>query len=456
MAPKFGTSGLRGLVSDLTDDLVADYVRAYLTACDHGGKVWVGHDRRASSPHIASVVVDTIRGQGVDVMVAGVVPTPALALAAGGAGAIMITGSHIPDDRNGMKFYTRAGEITKNDESAIMAARGQADLGLSGQLIHDDQVGARYVARYIDAFGDCLTGRRIGVYTHSAAGRDLLMGLMRGTGAEVVELGRSAAFVPIDTEAVDAEKQALFHHWAQENELDAIVSTDGDSDRPLMTDETGQMIKGDILAQIAAEVLGAKTIVTPISSNSGVDSKGFECVIRTKIGSPYVIEAMQRETSAVVGYEASGGFILGFAANGPTGPIAPLLTRDSFLPLIAVLAATKGKLSDRIGLEPPVFATADRLTDVPLEPMRLLMGKMVDSRCVRHYFLAQLEAEEASIDMTDGVRMTCDDGRVFHVRPSGNAPELRLYVEASDPVQAETALKQGLTLLNTMISSACC
>jgi len=126
MAPKFGTSGLRGLVTELTPALVADHVAAFLAACPAGTGLFVARDRRPSSPTLAEVVIDTGRAAGLTVTDCGAVPTPALALAAMGAGAaaVMVTGSHIPADRNGLKFYTPAGEITKAEEATILAALG--------------------------------------------------------------------------------------------------------------------------------------------------------------------------------------------------------------------------------------------------------------------------------------------------------------------------------------------
>ena len=101
MPPKFGTSGLRGLVTDLSDDLVTSYVRAFIATCPQGSAVHVGWDLRSSSPAIAQVVITAIRASGFKAISHGAVPTPALALAAMTAGnsAIMITGSHIPADR---------------------------------------------------------------------------------------------------------------------------------------------------------------------------------------------------------------------------------------------------------------------------------------------------------------------------------------------------------------------
>ena len=377
----------------------------------------------------------------------------------------MVTGSHIPADRNGLKFYTRAGEITKADEAAITAALGRASgevaaLGRSppgraaAPVAEDPHAGARFVARYVAAFGPrALAGRRIGLYAHSAVGRDLLAEGLRGLGAEVVELARSDTFIPVDTEAVDPDTRARLSAWADAHGLDAIVSTDGDSDRPMLTDETGRVIPGDVLGQITAEVLGADTVVTPVSSNSGVARKPcFARVVRTRIGSPFVIAGMAEAGGRVAGYEANGGFLLGFAAAGPAGPLAPLATRDSFLPILAPLvAAGAGPLSARVAAEPPVFTAADRLADCDDAAMRALVARLAGDAGARADLLAACAATEAAVDLTDGVRMTCADGRVLHVRPSGNAPELRLYVEAGDPDTAAAALAGGLDRLRQQL-----
>jgi phosphomannomutase len=268
MPPKFGTSGLRGLVTELTANLVADHVRAFIAACPVGTGLFVARDLRASSPDIADMVIAAARGEGLDVTDCGNLPTPALALASMGAGAaaVMVTGSHIPADRNGLKFYVPGGEIGKADEAAILANLGRVGAGSAGKVTVNTGAGADYVARYVAAYGDAMRGMTIGVYSHSAVGRDLLLDIVAGLGATVVELGRSATFIPVDTEAVDPAIRAQLKVWAKNHNLDAIVSTDGDGDRPLLTDEYGEVIVGDILGQITGSALGADIAVTPVSS----------------------------------------------------------------------------------------------------------------------------------------------------------------------------------------------
>jgi phosphomannomutase len=449
MSPKFGTSGLRGLVTELTPDLVADHVRAFIAACPVGTGLFVACDLRPSSRNIAAMVIAAARAEGLPVTNCGEVPTPALALASMGAGAaaVMVTGSHIPADRNGLKFYVPYGEIGKADEAAILANLGRASAERVGTVTKNTTSGADYVARNVGAYGPALTGRRIGVYSHSAVGRDLLLEIVAELGASVVELGRSATFIPVDTEAVDPAIRVQLRDWARDHELDAIVSTDGDGDRPLLTDASGKVIVGDILGQITGAALKADIAVTPVSSNTGAESL-FGTVVRTRIGSPFVIAGMEKAGGRVVGYEANGGFLLGFDAVGPAGPLPALATRDAVLPLLAPLAAAKDGLAALVASQPARFTAADRLQEVPTEKSIALVAEFDTNLDKRADFLALFDGEEAGVDRTDGLRMTLKDERIVHLRPSGNAPELRFYAEADSVDAAQRTLATGLAALS--------
>lgn len=370
----------------------------------------------------------------------------------------MVTGSHIPADRNGLKFYTPTGEITKADEAAILGhlgktARQSGGQGAAASLTVCTTAGADWVARYVTAFGaQALAGLRIGVWSHSAVSRDLLLTAFRALGAEVLELGRSDSFIPVDTEAVAPEARAQIAAWVAEHGLDALVSTDGDGDRPLLADGQGQVIPGDVLGQIAAAALGAETVVTPVSSNTGAEAGGrFAQVIRTKIGSPFVIAGMEAAGGRVAGYEANGGFLLGFAAQGPAGPLPPLMTRDSLLPMVATLAEARraGGLGPRLAMEPARFTAADRLEEIPTEVSAAFIAGLNGDEARISAFIETVVEVLSGIDRTDGLRLTLASGRVLHMRPSGNAPEFRLYAEAESRTIADDLLARGLARLAT-------
>ena len=364
-AVSFGTSGLRALVTDLTPEVTSAYARAFVRALRSLGArpdaCVIGWDLRPSSPAIAAAICAGLEAEGVRPEIAGACPTPAIGLRAIATGrpAIVVTGSHIPFDRNGVKFFTARGEITKADETAIAAADASELLidaaALEGALQRwraaltqpSGETLAAYRARFLDAFAPgALAGLRIGVYEHSAVGRDLLTSLLADLGAQAIALGRSDSFVPIDTEVVLPEDEARAAAWCAQHHLDAVVSTDGDGDRPWICDERGAFLRGDVVGVIAARRLGVNAIATPVSSNTMLEKSGlFRAIARTRIGSPFVIDAMEalaREPGlTVAGYEANGGFLTQTATHMNGAVLSPLPTRDSILPILLVLTSAK-------------------------------------------------------------------------------------------------------------------
>jgi phosphomannomutase len=468
---KFGTSGLRGLVSEMRDAVCEAYAAAFVEHLRNAGAppdaVLVGRDLRPSSPRIAAACLRALRAQGVRAIDCGALPTPALALEAArrGAAAVMVTGSHIPFDRNGIKFYRADGEITKADEAGIAAALAAPGPAAGGAAPAVAGIGAevceRYIARYVDFFGPGrLAGRRIGVYQHSAAGRDLLSATLRRLGAEVIDIGRTDRFVPIDTEAVAPEDAARLRDWVQEHRLEALVSTDGDGDRPLIANETGTTLRGDAVGALTARFLGADAVATPLSSSTAVERCGwFPTVRRTRIGSPWVIEAiveMKRAGARLpVGYEANGGFLLGGTAVAPDGRTLPALpTRDAMTPIVALLSAmaADGRTLAELAADLPSRVTAsDRVPEVPEEVSGRLLAALSADAAARWALLDGIAAPPAAVDTLDGVRMTLASGEIVHLRASGNAPELRCYTEADSRPDAERLLGEVVRRVEVLL-----
>jgi phosphomannomutase len=452
---KFGTSGLRGLARDLEGEASARYAAAFVRYLAGRGPVralLVGRDLRASSPAIAASVA---AGAGVPVIDCGELPTPALAFEAMRLGlpAIMVTGSHIPAERNGMKFYRADGEIDKQDEQGILAALDAGGVSRAGPVTAEPGALARYRARYGGlAEPGFLRGRRIGVWQHSSVARDLLVEVLGGYGAEIVPLGRSEVFVPVDTEAVPADVAAKMAGWVAAHRLDALVSTDGDADRPLLVDENGALVRGDLIGVLAARYLGADSVVTPVTSNSAIEGTGFfSQVIRTRVGSPYVIEGMAQGAGIVAGFEANGGLLLGSDINRGGATLTALPTRDALLPLLAVLASSREAgqtLSAFIADSMPArHARSDRLEHVPSDRSALLLARLEDDAAG---FLAA-QGEVAAVSRIDGLRYELVGGDVIHYRPSGNAPELRCYTEAGSAARADALLEWGLRAAEAVV-----
>ena len=455
---KFGTSGLRGLVTDLVGGPSYAYASAFFRSVSEGeGRrtVVIGRDLRDSSPGIAATVADAAAGAGFTAIDCGPLPTPALALEAmrRGAYAVMVTGSHIPENRNGLKFYRPEGEITKADETAILAAleEGAPDGQASTPATPEPDAIARYQQRYAAAFApDILRGLRIAVYQQSSVSRDLMADLLAGFGAQVTPIGRSHVFVPIDTEAHRPEDIAFIRDVMEPGSFDALVTTDGDADRPLVADGAGRILRGDVLGLITARFLGADTVVVPVTAGSALEhSGGFRKVVRTKVGSPFVIAGMEEATSAgariVAGFEANGGFLLGSDVTLHGRTLAALPTRDAMLPILATLAAVRAagtSLADLVASLDAGETASDRLPNTPSETSAAFLKRLRDPD-FRAAFLGPI-GSSASIDQQDGIRIELNGGRTIHFRASGNAPELRCYAEAKTAHEAQDLVRWGL------------
>lgn len=537
-ALQFGTSGRRGQVVHLTQlevfiNAVAELEFLQSLPKSEGGIVkgddfFYARDLRPSScayvpeqqgrGELAQTIEQAIHYAGMQPVNLGQIPTPALTHYAllQGKGSIMITGSHIPFDRNGYKTNTSKGELLKQHEQPINEKVSQVrqrfyQQAFADSLFDEDgrfKSGSKqlsvehpdaaeiYRQRYVNFFGgNALSGMRLLVYQHSAVGRDLVVEILRALGAVVVAVGRSETFVPIDTENMDAEQLAVIQSLYQQalsdhGQFDAIVSTDGDSDRPLLlgVDEQTAAVRffgGDLVGMLTAKLLGADAVVVPISSNDGIDRGGLKDIVgpKTRIGSPYVIAGMEqalvRGKQAVCGWEANGGFLTGSDIRWENRLLTALPTRDAVLPILAVLYMAKREdvaLSQLFSCLPKRFSRAGLIKQFPrtlglsivkqlspanaaIETVIFLVDKIVFLDKNEQKINSANEDGEAlkiikqqltqvfttvlgfgkieRINYTDGVRIFFGNGDTAHIRPSGNADELRLYAVADSQQRAD-------------------
>lgn len=460
---QFGTSGARGLVTQFTNQACAAFTHAFINTMKQWFKfkyVAVAIDNRPSSEYIARACIDAIKKQGLEPIYYGVIPTPALASSAmeDNIPCIMVTGSHIPFDRNGLKFYRPDGEITKLDEQDIINIDVifETSPEISVLPCIDSLAGERYISRYLSIFdGALLTGKRIGIYEHSSAGRDLYSILFKRLGAETISLERSDQFIPIDTEAVSETDKAKAKMWSEKYQLDAIFSTDGDGDRPLVADENGEWLRGDILGLLCAQEMKTEALAVPVSCNTVIEMiPQFSKVSRTRIGSPYVIEEfakLKKHYHSVSGFEANGGYLLGSDVKINGKCLKALPTRDAVLPAIMLLAAAKDSgIAALVNALPARYTYSDRIQDFPTEKSLSLLerGKLDPANLVSLVGFNNVLVEQ--IDTTDGLRLTLPDKTIFHLRSSGNAPELRCYAEANTFEKAQAIVIQVLEKIKNM------
>lgn len=473
----FGTSGLRGLVTDMTDLECYINTQGFIRFLENyeglkkDSTIAIAGDLRDSTPRILSAVIRAIDDSGHRPQYCGLIPTPALALWAQNAGqaAVMVSGSHIPADRNGIKFYKVSGEVLKSDEASIKQSVADVrselyELETDSSLFNGEgMLAARelpavepkaeynFANRYKNMFDSkFLSGKQVVVYQHSSVGRDLLVDILQYLGAETIAVDRSDIFIPIDTENVTPENQDYFRSLAQKYpDAFAIVSTDGDSDRPFVVDEKGEFHRGDVLGFIVARELGADFAALPITSSDAVDKSLEKENINwkhTKIGSPYVIEEMTNSGSNLpVGWEVNGGFLVGSDFDYEGKRLDRLPTRDAFLPIfIALEAAAKRSISVSVlFLELPARFTQAGLIDnfsnqVSQDILSVFKDESSGRELVRNIFTEEQGFGELSkIDTTDGARLFFNNGDIAHIRPSGNAPQLRIYSVASSQKRAD-------------------
>jgi phosphomannomutase len=520
---RFGTSGRRGRVIDLTQLEIYINVSgelAYLQSLPRaeGGIVawepfYFAHDLRPTSTtfdkaeqgrgEICQAVERAIRDARLQPVNLGPIPTPALMYHAVSRhrGSIMVTGSHIPFDLNGYKLNTSAGELLKDHEAPIAECvsrvrerlysqpsaespfdkRGMFRSGAVGLSPVDPSARKNYIDRYLNFFsgasGAPLKGRKILVYQHSAVGRDLLVDVLESLGASVATCGRSETFVAIDTEAIDDAQLATMQALADQAAPDtwAIVSTDGDSDRPLilgLQDGKVKFFPGDLVGMVVAEYLGADAVVVPISCNDAIDRGGLAAALlpKTRIGSPHVIAGMAAARAqgrgAVCGWEANGGFLLGSDVVRQGRTLTALPTRDAMLPLLGVLFAALEKnvsLPQLFTSLPARFSRAALLRNFPRVKGRRLVelltaddpqGEARVCRRLEEFFKpAAGFSSIGRIDYTDGVRILFSNGEVAHFRPSGNADEFRIYAVADSQERANEMTALGVAEPDGIIRS---
>ncbi|MGE5816645.1 MAG: phosphomannomutase [Deltaproteobacteria bacterium] len=534
----FGTSGLRGLVTDITDLEAYINVKAALRYLFSIGDirarsgVVIAGDLRPSTDRIMRACAQAVVDSDCQVEYAGKIPTPALifhAISTGRAG-VMVSGSHIPFDRNGIKINKSVGEVLKSDEPGItreiervrVEEYGRTAItsafDASGMLKRAPELPPlvraaeeTYVRRYLTSFPcGVLSGLRVLVYQHSAVGRDILPRVLSELGAEVITAGRSETFVSIDTENITDEQLDRLEEFAIAAEasgrpLHAIVSTDGDSDRPLVTavvpaadQPRGRRVRflpGDLLGIVVAEYLRADAAAVPVSTNDAVERSMRERGVsleKTKIGSPYVVSALDMLRRAgihsrIVGWEANGGFLTGSDIALTSGLLVALPTRDSTLPILANLfaAAEQGiELATLRNRLPARYGRAGLIDNVPVAISQAILsalippgdaievefggaGQVTDrsrpdavTTPVAEAVTADWEQRKATltrfftpalgfddivrINVLDGVRVYFRNGDVAHVRPSGNAPQLRIYANSDSQARADQIVELAL------------
>ncbi|MGR0319207.1 phosphoglucosamine mutase [Agromyces sp. ZXT2-3] len=448
----FGTDGVRGLANrELTADLalgLAQAAAAVLTQGRHADELRaagrrpvavVARDPRVSGEFLTAAVSAGLASSGVDVLDAGVIPTPATAFLIDSIGAdfgVMISASHNPAPDNGIKFFSFGGtKLPDEVEDRIESHLGRQKLAPTGDGVGRIRRFAdaedRYVVHLLGTLPNRLEGLKVVLDCAHGAAAGVSPETFRDAGAEVIVIGADPDGMNINdgvgSTHLEPLQRAVLEHGA-----DLGIAHDGDADRCLAVDAEGRVVDGDrIMAILAVSMhergmLTDDTLVVTVMSNLGLRramaERGIR-VVETRVGDRYVLEAL-----------AEGGFALGGEQSGHV--------------IMTEFATTGDGVLTGLHLAAEVARTGRTLAELA-SVMTVYPQVLVNVRDVDHHGLD----DDAGI--ADAVREVeaelGDTGRVL-LRPSGTEPMVRVMVEASEQDAADAHAARLAEVVRTRLA----
>ena len=401
----FGTDGVRGVVGEtLTADLVERLGKAAALWCGQG-RIFVGRDTRASGPELEEAFARGVASAGGTAVLAGVLPTPAVALLRLDLG-IVISASHNPPEYNGVKFFDREGRKLTDDAEEEIEALLDAPAPGGGEIDRVEAAADGYLEHVLERFGADLSGIRIAIDCGNGAYAGLAPQALEQLGAEVTAIGNDPNGTNINVERGATDLRALAEA-VRRGRLDVGIAFDGDGDRMLAVDERGEPLDGDQILAVLVLHLGVDGVAVTTMTNLGfhrlMEERGVRVVV-TDVGDRYVLEALRRE-----------GLLLGGEQSGHLIWLDGQVTGDGLVAGLLLCRALDGRaLSEAVAVMP-------RFPQVKRNLPRLGRGPLPAA------LAAEVERVNSELDGT---------GRVV-LRPSGTEPVVRILAEAETPEAAE-------------------
>lgn len=452
MARLFGTDGVRGLANrDISAELalaLGEAAARRIGGTDqkrHSGRprAIIGRDTRISGEFLDHALAAGLAAAGMDVVRVGVVPTPAVAQITAAHEdidlGVMISASHNPMPDNGIKFFAQGGykldDSIEDDIEALLGQPWDRPIGAAvGEVWYDDDMAEKsYVNHLVEACGTDLSGLRIAVDCANGAASVFGPEALRRAGADVVVINASPDGRNINDNCGSTHPEQL-QAATVASHADFGVAYDGDADRCLAIDGSGNLVDGDkIMGALARQMrkegkLHDDTLVVTVMSNLGLvqamEAEGIK-VVQSAVGDRYVLEEMK-----------AGEYSLGGEQSGHIIDLQHATTGDGILTsmLIARMVKDSGK------------SLAELVADIPRLPQTLVNVSGVDRDGLEHPEVVEaVKYVEALLG---------DSGRVL-LRPSGTEPLIRVMVEAPTQLQADGiaellagAVKKHLALQN--------
>ncbi len=399
----FGTDGVRGIVgADLTPELVERLGRAS-AYWSGGGRIFIGRDTRASGVELEDALARGIASAGGNAVIAGILPTPAVALLTLDMGCV-ITASHNPPEYNGVKFFDRDGQKLQDASEEEIEALLDRPAGGGGTIDRVDVATDSYLEHVVERFGSDLSGLHIVVDCANGAYAGLAPGAFEQLGARTTTIGNEPNGTNINVDCGATDLRALQQTVTRVG-ADLGVAFDGDGDRMLAVDANGAAVDGDQIVAVLALHRGVDLVAVTTMSNLGfhrlMADNGIR-VVTTDVGDRYVIEALRRE-GGVLGGEQSGHIIW----------LDGHVTGDGLAAALLLCGSLGGRTLAEAASVMPRFPQAKE--NVPI-------GRKELTDAIRD----EVERVNAAL----GTR-----GRVL-VRPSGTEPVVRVLAEAESAEEA--------------------
>lgn len=438
----FGTSGIRGPGEELfSNQFCFDIGRTFanfLQKHNQDGSIAVGMDPRTSSPRIKKAFSEGLTFEKREVFDQGICPIPAInyiLIASPFAGSAMVSGSHVKADLNGIKFFAFKEEISKENEREIEGIyenlKEKVEFGKKNDQPKPDTRANRF-------YKEMLLGVAKTPYPSWKAVVD------PGNGAQSVVMPEVFSELGINTVVINSDpkpEKFLARDTENEGELKSLqrqvlsqkadfgVAWDADGDRCVFVDEKGSFIPGDYTGTLIAKQASGDVVVTPINTSSVVDQIEKK-VMRTKVGSPYVVAKM-KETNASFGFEANGG-----------GIFKGMLSRDggrTAVEVLNLLKASGKSLSELVGQLPKFY-----LFRTKVEYKWELKEKIIQQ--------AKKTFKGKKVEELDGLKIWLDESAWILFRSSANAPEFRVFTQAKTRKQAVELGKKGIKFVKRIIA----
>jgi len=425
----FGTSGIRGLISDkLTPPVVAKVALSFASFLQNHGKVGIARDARLGSSIIEAIFANSLIAGGVDVIDYGLTSTPALLHAIkkrGLKGGVAITGSHTPPEIHGiLLFKSNTAELFRGEEEVIEKVFFDetfkvVDYTKVGR-IEEEEPYEPYIANILEKFGSgSFKGRKIVLDAGHSPAVTVLSKVFKELGLKVSVInGEINGLFPNRPPNPLPEYLENLRQNVLKEDADLGVAIDGDGDRAVFVDEQGNIVLPDYMGALFAkyELVERKgTIVCPVNTSSVINSVVEEYggkLIYTKIGPPAMAEALLTTSDAIFAFEETGKYI--WPANilygDPAYAVAKALQLiENYGPLSRLLSGFPKFYQEKISIPCP-----DELKQPLLEEIiKILEG-----------------GKDVELILVDGVKLVFRNGDWFLLRPSGTEPVFRCFIES--------------------------